>query len=118
MKKTDCALSSLSEISRAQHPKKETMPFENIHDKALNKSISINWYGPINSVVKNIANALGFHYQEFGKQPSLPVLVNINEKSTAALVVLQDIELQANNKATIKILPQQKIISLRYLTDD
>ncbi|ODN42487.1 DotD/TraH family lipoprotein [Piscirickettsia litoralis] len=115
---TSSALSSLSQIRRAQYPKQQVMPFTNIHDRNLNKKISINWYGPINSVVKNIANVVGFKYQEFGKSPSLPILVNINYQFTAALTVLQNIELQANNKAAIQILPDQKIISLRYLTND
>lgn len=116
--KTSAALSSLSEIRRAQYPKQEMMPFENIHDPALNKNISINWYGPIGSIVKSIANVVGFQYQEFGKQPDLPVLVNVNYQSTPALTALQNIELQANNKAAIQILPKDKIISLRYLTHD
>ncbi|ODN44109.1 hypothetical protein BGC07_14260 [Piscirickettsia litoralis] len=115
---TSAALSSLSEIRRAQYPKQQVMPFANIHDSALNKNISINWYGPIGSIVKTIANVVGFDYQEFGKQPDLPILVNVNYQSTPALVALQNIELQANNKAAIKILPKQKIISLRYLTHD
>ncbi|MGJ3493542.1 putative DotD protein [Piscirickettsia salmonis] len=118
VQQTGAALESLSEIRRAQYPKQEVMPFLDLHDKALSKTVSIHWYGPISSIVNDIAKAVGFHYQEFGKPPELPVLVNINYPSASALVVLQNIELQANNKAAIKILPQQKIISLRYLTDD
>ncbi|AKP72734.1 putative DotD protein [Piscirickettsia salmonis] len=115
---TSKALASLSQIRRAQYPRQQVMPFKNIHSSELNKKVSINWYGPINSIVKNIAEVIGFDYQEFGKPPKLPVLVNINYQSMPALTVLQNIELQANNKAMIEIVPDKKIISLRYMAND
>ncbi|ODN43862.1 DotD/TraH family lipoprotein [Piscirickettsia litoralis] len=118
VEKTSQSLISLSKIRRAQYPKQLMMPFINIHDQNLNKNLSISWYGPINAVVRNIARAVGFKYQQFGKKPGLPVLVDLNYQSTPALVIFQNIELQANNKAAIKIFPKEKIVSLRYLNND
>lgn len=116
--KTTLAINNLSKIRRAQYPKQDKMPFTNIHDPALMEKLSIDWYGPINSIVKSLAKQSGYTYQEFGKSPKLPVLVNLNYKSEKMIVILRNIELQANNKAQIKIFPKHKIISLRYMNND
>lgn len=87
-----------------------------VQDPALNKMISIKWYGPVEPLLAQIASSTGYQFQVYGKPPSLPVLVNIDTTETpaSAINILRNADLQGGLKIAILIFPQQKVISLRY----
>ena len=112
----DASLHNLSMLRIAQYPGVKTIPFKDITAPDLcDGKVSLKWYGPINIITRKMALAEGYQYQQFGKPPALPVLVNLEEKWRSPLDIFRDIDVQANNKASIEIFPNQKIISLRYL---
>ena len=98
------------------------IPFGNISDEALNKQISISWYGPVEQVLQKIAIATGYKVQYFGKQSPFPIVVILGGKNeplkAAAIDVLRDVAVQAARQAQISINADAKIISVRYRSYD
>ncbi|ODN42462.1 DotD/TraH family lipoprotein [Piscirickettsia litoralis] len=113
------AMKQLAIIKSSQYPYKNNLPFSDIAGRnPFNKKITVNWYGPASNILKSIAKELGYQYQVFGKDSKLPVLVNINYLNTPVITVLRNIDFQLNKKAQIKIIPDSKIIALRYINND
>jgi defect-in-organelle-trafficking protein DotD len=80
--------------------------------------IAIDWYGPIQGLLEQIAASTGYQLEVFGKPPTLPVLVNINTTTSpeSAINIIRDADLQGGLKVAVIVMTEQKIISLRYLT--
>ena len=114
----DSAQASLQELAAIEKLQQNniTIPLSNVDDPALNEEIAIKWYGPIAPLLSQVAASTGYQLQVFGKQPSLPVLVNIDTtgQPTTAINIIRNADLQAGLKVVILVLQDQKIISLRY----
>ena len=110
------SLDQLAAISKTQHPAAVKMPFENIESPELSEYLSIKWYGPIKPILRNISDTMGYHFQVYGKDPAIPVLVNINTTGNVetAKQILANIDLQAGTSARVSIYPQQRLITMRY----
>ena len=110
------SLDQLAAIEKNLHPAEVQMPFMDIDSPELRQYISTKWSGPIKPFIKGIAKTLGYHVQFYGKEPSLPILVNINTTGNVqtAKQILQNIDLQAKTSAAINIYPQQRLITMRY----
>jgi defect-in-organelle-trafficking protein DotD len=80
---------------------------------ALQQTMTLNWSGPIAPVVRQVAAKMGWSVQVLGKLPVTPVLVNLNGTSTVK-DMLQNIDLQAGQNASVMLLPKYKLVSLRY----
>ncbi|MFZ9035715.1 MAG: DotD/TraH family lipoprotein [Francisellaceae bacterium] len=115
---TRYSIDQLAAIKQAAAHKPVAMPFSDINASQLQQKISVSWFGPIQTVVEKIAQTVGFSYQQYGTLPIMPVFINIDYHSAPAIEVLKNIQLQANNKALISILPDEKIITLRFIGND
>jgi defect in organelle trafficking protein DotD len=113
------SLDQLASISKTQHPDAVKMPFQSIDSPELSEYLSIKWYGPIKPILRNIGNTIGYKVQVYGKDPSIPVLVNVNTTGNVetAKQILANIDLQAGTSARISIYPQQRLITMRYFNN-
>ena len=75
---------------------------------------SIEWNGPIQSLVNQIATLTNYQVRVVGNVPSLPILVNISEKDTPAGEILRDAGYQCGDRAQIVVFPSSNTIELRY----
>ena len=76
--------------------------------------ISVDWAGPVAPIVQRIANASGFQMKTFGIEPAVPVLVYVNAKNKPLGDVLRDVGYQCHNKVSVVVLPNTRVIELRY----
>jgi defect-in-organelle-trafficking protein DotD len=114
------ATQSMLELARLQkaHDNQGQLPFEAINDPALEQLVSVRWYGPIEQLLRNVAQKTGYQLQVYGKPPKTPILIDIDNSQdpTTAKQVLTNADLQAKNDASVLIYVKEKIISLRYMT--
>tara|TARA_E500000178_G_C16819114_1_gene660657 strand:+ start:304 stop:876 length:573 start_codon:yes stop_codon:yes gene_type:complete len=110
------SLDQLAAIEKEQHPAAVKMPFKGIESPELSEYFSVKYYGPIKPLLRDIAKKMGYHFQAYGKEPSIPVLVNINTTGSTQTVkqILTNVDLQAGTSARIGIYPQQRLITMRY----
>lgn len=112
------SLSHLNGVEKARYGE-TSMPLENVDAPDLeNKELSVSWYGPIEPLLKQITQLIGYKLQVYGKNPPFPVIINLgnadkNEKASA-LAILRNIDIQMKSQGQLYIDPSHKIISLRY----
>ena len=112
------SLAQLAAIKKAQYPNMTQLPLTKVDAPPLNKVLSLNWYGPIETVLQTIASKTGYQLQVYGKAPKLPILVRVDDSKNlqSAITLLRNIDLQAGLKASIDVFAKEKIISLRYMS--
>lgn len=113
---TQASLAQLSSIEKMRFQGDDTMPLQDVNDPALNNVISIQWYGPIEPLLQQVASLTGYKFQTYGKPPFSPILVNVDDTDNpvSALAIIRNVDVQAGLNAQILVFQQQKIISLRY----
>jgi defect-in-organelle-trafficking protein DotD len=108
------SLLELSSIQRAVYPAVKLPDLPNATKIGLGKLASVDWTGPVEPLIKNIANVSNYKIRIIGKIPPLPVLVSITKQNTALAVILRDAAFQCGSKVDIVIYPTSKVIELRY----
>ena len=110
------SLQELSQIEIATHPDVSINKPMDPNITGMNKITSINWSGPVEGLLKQIANSADYQVRVLGKAPGIPVIVNVNEKNVTLATVLRDTTYQAAKQATISVYSDTKTIELRYHT--
>ncbi len=80
----------------------------------LQAVVSVDWSGPIEEITARMAKAANYQLRILGKQPALPILINLNNKSKTLAEILRDIDYQAGPKADIHVYPNNQVVELRY----
>jgi defect-in-organelle-trafficking protein DotD len=105
---------SLSETAQAAHPLPKLDPPPNPASYGMGGLVSIDWSGPVEPLVKQMAKATGYRLRVLGTSPGIPVLVSVYDKNMMIADVLRDIGYQCGRRATIVVYPESRVIELRY----
>jgi defect-in-organelle-trafficking protein DotD len=108
------SISSLSEIAQASHPLPALDPPPNPASYGMGQLTSIDWSGPVEPLVRQLANASGYRLRVIGAKPGIPVLVTIYAKNNMLADVIRDVGYQCGRRAAIVIFPESRVIELRY----
>jgi defect in organelle trafficking protein DotD len=108
------SLMELSAIQRAVYPAVKLPDLPNANKIGLGKLASVDWTGPVEPLIKNIASVSHYKVRIIGRVPPLPILVSITKHNVALAVILRDAAFQCGNKVDIVIYPTSRIIELRY----
>ncbi len=108
------SLQQLSAVQMTVHPPKGLPKPYNPQAIGMDKIASIEWTGPVQPVLKEIAQATHYRLRVIGRKPSLPVLVSLDIKNQPIAYILRNIIYQVVMKANIAIYPNSRIIELRY----
>ena len=86
----------------------------------LRRSITVDWVGPVDPIVKRLAERASYEFIETGKAPEVPIVVNISTRNEAVVEVLRDIGLQMKDRGTLKVDANKKVIEINYayVTED
>ena len=105
---------SLSETAQAAHPAPALDPGPNPASYGMGGLTSIDWSGPVEPLVKQIAKAASYRVRIVGAAPAIPVLVSVYDKNEPLADVLRDVGFQCGRRATIAVYPESQVIELRY----
>lgn len=108
------AISSLSETAQAAHPLPCLDPPPNPASYGMAGLVSIEWSGPIEQLVRQIARVTQYRLNVLGTPPAIPVLITLNDKNRMVADVLRDIGFQAGRRAAVVVYPESRVIELRY----
>lgn len=78
------------------------------------QSVSIDWSGPIEPLLKRIAAASNYNLRVLGVKPAVPVMVTLSAHDTPMAQVVRDTAFQAMTKAQVVVYPAKHLIELRY----
>lgn len=83
-------------------------------DRLLARTLFIDWSGPINVLLEELAQMSGYKFRAIGRIPVVPALVTLHHEKIALIDVISDVSLQVHQSADIAVFPEQKVIELRY----
>jgi defect-in-organelle-trafficking protein DotD len=104
----------LSEVAQAAHPMPVLPPDPNPASYGMGQLVSIDWSGPVESLLKQLAMASNYRLRVLGARPGIPVLVTIYDKNTILADVVRDVGYQCGRRATVVVYPDTRVLELRY----
>ncbi|MGY8607710.1 DotD/TraH family lipoprotein [Gluconobacter cerinus] len=110
-------LLNLTERARGPAPAPE-LDVSRVPSDLLVKVTEINWSGPVEPLVEELANKAGYGFTPPMHRPTTPVLVTMSSAQTTVAHALEDIGLQVDKQATIIVDPNKKTVALRYDDED
>lgn len=108
------ALETLAMIERTRTEPQPSPIDERILPEDLRRSTTVNWSGPANNLVQQLAQNLGYSYTEFGNPPPTPLMVSVSLTDVAAVRAFEDIGLQIQPYARVVLDPNQQRIEFRH----
>lgn len=104
----------LAETEQAAHPLPPLAPPPSPASYGMGGLASIDWSGPVQPLLRQIAKASGFRLMVLGTAPAIPVLVSIFQKNAMLGDILRNIGYQCGVRATVVVFPENRTIELRY----
>ncbi len=110
------SLDCLAEIEKATHPCIRIPPPIDANRFGLACLASVDWVGPVEPLLRRIAESTHYCLRVLGKEPAIPVIVSVNSRNIPFADILRSISLQIYKKACIVVYPNSRVIELRYMT--
>ncbi len=107
-------ISSLSETAQAARPLPNLAPPPNPASYGMAGLTTVDWSGPVEPLVRQIAKATNYRLCILGRPPAIPVLVTIYDKNMMIADILRDVGFQCGRRASVVVFPESRIIELRY----
>ena len=107
-------LDELSRIQYAETKEKDLPEAPNAEKLGLADLGTVDWSGPVEPLLKQLAKASNYKIRVLGKRPAIPVLITVNKNNATLAEIMRDIMYQAGKQANIQIYPKSHIIELRY----
>ncbi len=104
----------LAEVAQAAHPLPALAPPPNPATYGMAGLTTIDWSGPIEPLLKQIAVASNYSLRVLGTQPAIPVLVTVYSRNVMLGDVLRDVGYQGGRRAQVVVYPDSHVIELRY----
>lgn len=113
--KASAALQSLARMEQSQKP----IAPESVIGNApadLQTRVTVDWNGPIEPLLQNLASQAHYRFIKVGKTPAVPVIVRMNVRDRPVVEQLQSASLQATGSTDIIVNALTKTIELHYVT--
>ena len=112
-KSVTASLNKLAKVQRAQNPKfyREKT---NIVKKRIKGTVSVDYIGPIEPLLKKLAKSTKMRYRKIGKSTGTPIIVSLKVANSSLKEAIEDISYQAQNHASVQVT-RSGVIQIRYL---
>lgn len=104
----------LAEVEQAAHPELNLAPPPSPASYGMGATTSVDWSGPIEPLLEQIARTSNYRLRILGTRPAIPVLVTVYQKNAMLGDILRDVGYQGGKRATVVIFPETRVIELRY----
>lgn len=104
----------LAETAQAAHPLPNLAPPPSPATYGMAGLTSVDWSGPVEPLLRQIAIASNYRLRVLGTCPGIPVLVSVYQKNAMLGDVLRDVGYQCGRRATVVVYPGSRVIELRY----
>lgn len=104
----------LAETAQAAHPLPNLQPPASPASYGMAGLTTVDWSGPVEPLVRQIAIAANYRVMVLGTPPAIPVIVTVYQKNAMLGDILRDVGYQCGRRATILVFPGSRVIELRY----
>lgn len=114
--RTADAVEDLASIEHARTPELYT-PVVADAPPELRLLVTVQWAGPWESLLKVMAERVGYSYRVIGKAPPVPIVVTVDAHQQPYVDVMRSVGLQASGRADLVLDSQRKVVEVRYAPD-
>ncbi len=111
--KASNALQTLAAVEQAKAPSADLARIENAPIE-LRRAVTVSWIGPVDNIVKMMADRASYTFDVLGDMPPVPVVVNIDAENRPIVDILRDIGLQLGGRADVRVDPNRRVVELHY----
>lgn len=111
--RASAALQTLASVEQARNPSVAVQAVPHAPQE-LRRIVSVDWVGPIEPMVRSLADRAGYQTQINGDKPPVPVVVSVQAREKSVVEVLRDLGLQAGRRADIVVDPDRRMVELNY----
>lgn len=104
----------LAETAQAAHPLPNIPAAPSPASYGMGGLTSIDWSGPVQPLVEQIAKAADYRTRVLGTPPAIPVLITVYQKNAMLGDILRDVGYQCGRRASVTVYPASRVIELRY----
>jgi defect in organelle trafficking protein DotD len=104
----------LAETAQAAHPLPDLAPPPSPATYGMGGLTTVDWSGPVEPLVRQIARAANYRVSILGTPPAIPVIVTIYTKNAMLGDILRDVGYQCGRRASVVVYPGSRVIELRY----
>lgn len=108
------SLVQLAEIQESAHPITQLSQGPSPASYGMGADVSIDWSGPIEPLIKQIAMVTHYRVRILGSLPSVPIVITLSESNVPIADALRDAAYQCGKRANIVVYPETKVIEIRY----
>lgn len=108
------SIQNLERSERYRKPRLISVKDENMQAYKLGSRVIVDWSGPIEPLLQEVAMYSGYKLKSLGMAPAIPVLVNISHDNIEVGDIVREAHLQAKERASVVIYPKSKTIEIRY----
>lgn len=108
---------TLDDLARVQFAEAKGKPLADEPDPAkigLADLGSVDWSGPVEPIIKQLAQASNYKLRVLGTRPAIPVLVSVQKQNASFAEIIRDIKYQIHQQAALQIYPKTHYIEIRY----
>lgn len=114
--KASTAMHKMAEIEAYRTPMADQKDNEIPPD--LQKTISITWTGPLDQVVRTLAEVIGYKFGVIGQASHVPLVVTVEAHDQPIGRILRDVGDQAGRRADVLVDTIKRTIDIRYAPVD
>ncbi len=111
--RASAALQTLAAVEQARTPATQMSPISDVPQE-LRRTITVNWVGPIEPIVKTLADRAGYGFLVLGSEPSIPVVVSIDAENSRVVDLLRDAGLQLGKRGDVKVDAKSRMVEIYY----
>lgn len=104
----------LAETAQAAHPLPDLAPPPSPATYGMAGLTTVDWSGPIEPLVRQLAFAANYRVRVLGTNPAIPVMVSVYTKNTMLGDILRDVAYQGGRRAQVVVYPESRVVELRY----
>lgn len=108
------SIAELAETAQDAHPLPNLAPPPSPASYDMGGLTSVDWSGPVEPLIRQIAKASNYRVRVLGTAPGIPVIVTIYTKNAMLGDILRDVGYQCGRRAGVVVFPGSRVIELRY----
>lgn len=107
------ALEDLAAVEQARGPGIAAGPVADAPPQ-LRRAVTVQWVGPVEPIVKVLADRASYSFQTVGEGPPVALVVNIDAQNQPLVDILRDIGLQLGMRADLVVDADSQTIEIHY----
>ena len=111
--KASNALQTLAAIEQSSAPAVAVQPIHNAPPELM-RAMTLTWYGPVEQLLKKLADRASYSFMTVGNQPPVPLVVSMDVENQPVIETLRDVGLQLGTRGDVKVDSTRRMVELHY----